>query len=118
MMFTLQSNWDLDRKESGWRPSKAWRQFDDLDHAIRSLRHDANLSRCVSDLRVIDDNGKVYAKYETEQDMRLPGCRWRTIQRNAHALWKSAGKPESDGVEFWLEAEEQIDENQIGVSVG
>jgi hypothetical protein len=117
MTYTLEINWSLARTEDGWEPSPAWRRFPELSRAVRALRLDADLARVVCDLRVVDENGKVYAVYETEKDMRLPGCRWRAIERNAYCLWEAAGKPESNGVEFWLRAESEIDENQNGVLV-
>lgn len=30
------------------------------------------------------------------------------IRVRAHALWEQAGRPEGDGVQFWLEAEREL----------
>lgn len=31
-----------------------------------------------------------------------------SIREKAYALWEEAGRPEGDGVEFWIEAERQL----------
>jgi len=31
-----------------------------------------------------------------------------TVRERAYALWEQAGRPESDGVEFWLRAEHEL----------
>ena len=118
MTYKLQSNWG-----GGWRDSKAWRAFnfygssrENLEHGIRSLRHDADLSRIVCQLRLIDLDGKVYATYEPEDDMRLPGCRWRATERAAKILWEAAGGPEGRDEEFWFKAESELPDS-IGVTI-
>lgn len=30
------------------------------------------------------------------------------VRAHAHALWEQAGRPEGDGVEFWLWAEQEL----------
>jgi len=30
------------------------------------------------------------------------------VRERAYVLWEEAGKPESDGVEFWLKAEQEL----------
>jgi hypothetical protein len=30
------------------------------------------------------------------------------IRARAHSLWEAAGRPEGDGVQFWLEAEKEL----------
>jgi Protein of unknown function (DUF2934) len=36
--------------------------------------------------------------------------RFETIQKKAYHLWAAAGYPPSDGVYFWVKAEEEYDE--------
>lgn len=31
-----------------------------------------------------------------------------TVRERAYLLWEAAGRPEGDGVEFWLKAEEEL----------
>lgn len=31
-----------------------------------------------------------------------------TVRERAYLLWEAAGRPEGDGVEFWLRAEEEL----------
>lgn len=117
MKYTLESNWTFPRRDDGWEPSKAWRQFSDVEKAVKAIKHDADSSLVVSDLRVVDENGVVYAVYEVEKDMRLPECRWEATQRDAYFLWQAAGCPTCDGTEFWHLAEEKIDKDAIGVTI-
>jgi hypothetical protein len=35
-------------------------------------------------------------------------CDENSIRYNAYLRWESAGKPEGDGVDFWLEAERAL----------
>jgi hypothetical protein len=37
--------------------------------------------------------------------------RWRKTKLMAYFLWENAGRPVSDGMEFWLRAEAMIDDN-------
>ena len=30
------------------------------------------------------------------------------IRARAHAMWEQAGRPDGDGVQFWLEAEKEL----------
>ena len=39
--------------------------------------------------------------------------REQKIRARAHALWEQAGKPEAQEDKFWLEAERQLNEEQI-----
>ncbi len=84
---------------------------DDFERANKSFLRHCNLARVIWLSRLIDSNGVIHKRYDPERDMRLPGCRWREIERRAYYLWESAGKPESDGVEFWLEAEKCLEES-------
>jgi hypothetical protein len=110
--YILQSNWSFPRSEDGWRtfglnPDK---KFDNLHDAIRSLTTNSNLSRMCCDLRVIDESGKIHCYYDVESDTRLPGCRWRIVQREAYYLWEKTGRPEGRSEEFWAQAEEELKE--------
>jgi hypothetical protein len=101
------------RGESEWYNV---REFDDLDHAIKVLRMRADMARIIWNQRVIDKDGKIYARYVVDDDMRLPGCRWRAIERNAYFLWEAAGRPDGQDEKFWLEAELNIgDHNGVYV---
>jgi hypothetical protein len=86
-------------------------EYDSKERAVARLQHSSNLARVVCPLRVIDENGVVHAWYDPEEDMRLPGCRWRKTKLMAYFLWENAGRPVSDGMEFWLRAEAMIDDN-------
>lgn len=86
-------------------------EFDHLETAINEFTINSNLARCIWPMRIIDSDGIVYRKYDPEMDTRLPGCRWRLIQRNAYFLWVNAGCPESDGREFWEQAENGLQES-------
>lgn len=83
-------------------------RFDNLDRALRALKENADMSRMVWPMRVIDEEGRVYRIYDPEQDTRLPGCKWRMIERAAYALWEAAGTPPDRDVEFWLQAEREL----------
>lgn len=111
MKYTLESY-----QGNVWRPSIKCRQFDDVERAVLALQKKANLTCVAWDLRVVDEDAKTYATYCVDNDMRLPGCRWTTTQRDAYELWVAAGRPEGDGVEFWHKAEEQLPDS-IGVTV-
>ena len=39
-----------------------------------------------------------------------------TIRARAHSKWEAAGCPAGDGIEFWLEAEREVNANRAGVS--
>jgi len=121
MKYIVQSNheglpWEPP-PESGWRPvgNGPYQGHDDLDKAIHAFEIHADLARNVWPARVVDSDGKVYKSYDPEQDTRLPGCRWRIIQKNAYHLWDAAGRPVSDGVAFWEKAEAELKEHN-GVS--
>jgi len=119
MKYTVQSNWSLPRRDDGWKtfgldPNK---RFDDLDQAINNLVYNSNLARIVCDIRVIDEDGKVYARYVPDHDTRLPGCRWQLIQNAAYLLWERAGRPEGRSDDFWLQAEQGLGECK-GVFIG
>jgi hypothetical protein len=118
MTYKLQTNWGgaIVGCKDKWEDSCAWRVFGNLERGIKALRHDADLSRVCCPLRLVDLDGKVYATYEPEDDMRLPGCRWRATERGAKALWEAAGKPEGRDEEFWLKAESELPDS-IGVTV-
>jgi hypothetical protein len=109
--------WGRDDPNAEWKDSKAWRQpFPDLERAVKSLKHDANLARVVCRLRVIDEDSKVYATYEPDDDMRLPGCRWEATRKAAEKLWEAAGSPLGRDMEFWLRAESELPDS-IGVTI-
>ena len=119
MKYSVQSNheclpWEPP-PEFGWKTISSDRaghqEFDSLDVAIRAFEYNANLARCIWPMRVIDSEGKVYRVYDPESDTRLPGCRWRIIQKNAYYLWEAAGRPECNGEEFWLQAEQELPEH-------
>lgn len=117
MSYRLQSMWGRDNPNAEWNDSKAWRQpFDNLERAVNALKHDANLSRVVCRLRVIDDSGVTYATYEPDDDMRLPGCRWEATRKAAQKLWEAAGSPLGRDMEFWLRAESELPDS-IGVTI-
>lgn len=112
-MFFLQSD-----SSGDWRTMNSGQAvFDNLDRAIRSLKKNANLARMIWNLRVIDENGKVCCRYVVENDMRLPGCRWRAIQKRAYLLWEANGSPVDDGKKWWHQAESEIDADQIGIEI-
>lgn len=103
MTYILESKWG-----SAWEKSNAWKVFDNLDRAINALKFDSNLSRIVCPLRVIDSNGKVYARYEPEEDMRFFGESQEDVNVKAYKLWEEAGRPTGDGKDFWYKAESLI----------
>lgn len=39
---------------------------------------------------------------------RRPGPDEEQIRTRAYALWEQAGRPEGDGLQFWLEAEREL----------
>jgi hypothetical protein len=71
--------------EHGWKTISSDRaghqEFDSLDVALRAFEYNSNLARCVWPMRVIDTEGKIYRIYDSECDTRLPGVRWRIIQK-------------------------------------
>jgi hypothetical protein len=111
MSYKLQTNWG--GVPDTWQDSRA---YEDLERGIKALQHDADLARVCCRLRLIDDNGTIYAVYEPEYDRRLPGPRWRATERKAKALWEAAGKPEGRDEEFWYKAEAELTDFN-GVSI-
>lgn len=99
------------RGGADWESRRSGRQYDEADEAVKILERDADLARWIWPLRVIDSDGKVLRVYDPELDTRLPGCRWRIIQRNAYVLWEAAGEPPGDGQNFWLRAEQELKEH-------
>jgi hypothetical protein len=103
------------RNGIGWRIISGfygYSVFYELEKATEALKKTSNLSRCICPMRVIDVNDRIYRIYDIEEDMRLPGCRWTKIQKNAFCLWKDAGEPISDGQEFWTRAEAELIERE------
>ena len=47
---------------------------------------------------------------QSEQLSAVSECKEETIQQKAYLLWESSGKPEGDGVDFWLKAEAALAE--------
>jgi len=91
--------------------------FDNITSAFKTLRSNMDLARCIFPMRVGDEEGVVYYEYDPEQDMRLPGPRFRETSRRAYFLWERAGKPACNGEEFWYQAETELpDENGLKVS--
>ncbi len=37
-----------------------------------------------------------------------------TIRARAHIKWEAAGRPAGDGIEFWLEAEREVNADRVG----
>jgi len=105
MKYYLQSNWGV---RAGHLNS--WKSYltTSLEGAIRRLEHDSNLARCIAPMRVVDSNGKVYKHYNPELDTRLPGCKYRMIRKNAYLLWNAACQPSNRDMEFWLQAEKEL----------
>ena len=123
MSYTYQTGWGV-RDGDEWKDD-AWVNnsvYESLETAIKRLRHSSNLSRVCCPLRIIDETGKVYALYDPEEDMRLPGCRWRATERESKALWEAAGRPEGRDEEFWLKAESELlaamEEAHLSDSIG
>jgi hypothetical protein len=106
--YWIQINWTFPRE--GW--STVSNEIPDLEKAFTALKNKSNLSRVCAPLRIIDDEGNVHGRYHIECDWRLPGCLWRRTQEQAYKLWEDAGKPNSDGKDFWFEAERQLIEKQ------
>lgn len=48
----------------------------------------------------------------------VSGCREEIIQQKAYLLWESSGKPEGDGVDFWLKVEASLEEEVVTASFG
>ncbi len=112
MIYSVQADYG-----KGWETrvpfhSGTPQEFDTLERAVKILEHDADLSRWIWPLRVIDSDGNVYRIYEPEDDTRLPGCRWRKIQRTAYDLWEKAGRPHGDGRQFWHQAEAELPDSR------
>jgi Protein of unknown function (DUF2934) len=42
-------------------------------------------------------------------DPQSTACREEAIRERAYSKWEEAGRPEGDGIEFWLEAERELD---------
>jgi len=42
----------------------------------------------------------------------LPAPAEESVRERAYTLWEEAGRPESDGVEFWLKAESELQTTQ------
>lgn len=115
--------------DDGWRKMRESDRFgsscfDTLEMALYSLKMRADLTYLVIQdcmiwpMRIIDTYGRVYANYDPEDDIRIPGCRWRITQRKAYKLWELAGCPTSDGLEFWYEAENKlIEHNGMSYSI-
>lgn len=98
--------------EEEWKPiNPKFDGHDCLEKAIVSFENYINLFRVICPARIIDSDGIVHRIYDIEQDTRLPGCRWRVIRRNAYYLWEKAGRPVSDGVEFWEKAVATLQED-------
>lgn len=119
MKYLVQSNhagWPWESPpEHGWKTISSERaghqEFDSLDVAIQVFERNVDMARCIWPMRIIDTEGKIYQVYDPEADTRLPGCRGRIIEKNAYYLWEAAGRPESDGEEFWLRAEKELPEH-------
>src|SRR4051812_1366082 len=103
-----EEEWDDLYHHEGWHTIGC---REDLEGGKASFIRHSNLARVIWLSRLLDSDGNVVVRYNPERDMRLPGCRWRMIQRNAYYLWESASKPMSDGVEFWLQAEKDLNES-------
>lgn len=86
----------------GWRTIG---NYYDLEKAIESLKNRSNLTRSIWPMRIIDLHDRIYQIYDQEKDMRLPGCRWSKIERDADKLWHQAGCTEGDKKEFKEQAE-------------
>lgn len=113
MKYIVQSSWGFPVQERVWKTfgNDPDRRFDDLEKAKKILIYGSNLSRIVCCIRVVDETGKEYARYDPEEDTRLPGCRHRLIEKAAYYLWEKAGKPENSEQEFWLQAERELKES-------
>ncbi len=120
--YFIQTNHDLKNLEpltdEEWNKSydhPGWHNLGngttDLDQALQSFVRHCNLARVIWLSRLIDSTGEVHKRYDPQRDMRLPGCRWCEIQRRAYCLWEAAGKPESDGLDFWYQAENSLEES-------
>lgn len=112
--------------EEAWESRKRMDTDVDLEldakQAIKCVRRDADLSRVIRSMRAVNECGHVIARYEPEEDMRLPGCRWRAITRIAEKLcgraecvgekfwcdWETNGRQDQSLVEFFVKAEEQL----------
>jgi hypothetical protein len=86
-------------------------EFDELEQAMKSFNRNVNMARCIWDMRVIDQDDVVCARYNPEQDTRLPGPRHRLIRKLASKLWTDAGCPSGLDLEFWCKAERELPEN-------
>lgn len=102
----------------GWTRSHpaGFRGYDCMDNAMTGFQRHTSLARMISPSRIVDSSGVVHAVYDPEKDTRLPGCRHRIISRLAYGLWEDAGRPDTDGVRFWLRAEKSLVESD-GIEV-
>lgn len=50
----------------------------------------------------------IKAKPEAPEDWFSTRVTVELIRLRAHELWEENGKPESDGIEFWLKAEREL----------
>lgn len=83
--------------------------WDDLPSAISSMKRNyTELARWIWPLRIVNEEGYIFCVYDPERDMRLPGCRWRKVQRDAFDLWEQAGRPDGQSDYFWSQAELNI----------
>lgn len=94
------------RNGIGWRTRS---NFYDLEEAKKYLKNTSDLSRSIWPMRIIDLRGCIYKIFDQERDVRLPGCRWTKIQKDANKLWRKAGCPEGDLDIFEKQAEAEID---------
>lgn len=84
-------------------------EHDNLERIIVSLRKNySDLCRWIWPLRVVNEEGYIFCVYDPERDTRLPGCRWRIIQRNAYCLWEKHEGPELTEEFFWKQAESEL----------
>lgn len=53
-------------------------------------------------------DGLISNLFGTNEDLQIEIVSEEDIRQKAYLLWEDAGRPDSDGVEFWLRAEAEL----------
>lgn len=105
-MYKLEKTVYLEYPNEAWEPclnySKVPIEYHELSDAIKRVKHYSDLRRWIKPIKVIDEGGLIYCVYDPERDTRLPGCRWRRIQRDAYDLSNSGLSGSAE--DFWHQA--------------
>lgn len=113
--YMVENNWCINVSPEGWRNINSnWgksAKIEELDRAKDILKYRSFLFRSIVPMRVVDDEGKIYCVYDPNFDTRILTSKYRLIEKEAYYLWEKAGRPNSDGKEFWFQAQLNLKES-------